>query len=500
MKKNFNFILSLLILLMIFQSVNAQNSGTKTENGVFDVDSGFVIVNNYDLGEIGLDLASYNESSSINTTQVLAEPLAGTSSVTTSTVILQPGPGEGKDTYVFYETQYPDGANNNYGASELICCYAWTGGGQPKGGRGLIEFDLSFLTSAESIVEAKISLYHYGGTTQHGGGLASRYSLSSFYLRRVTEPWEAETVTWNTQPAATPVNQVAIGAPSTGTSNFEEIDVTQLVKDMIQYGNNGFQLIIQNESPYKSVYIGTSENTYDDGANRPKLEITYEGGTSGGSGDVTSVNGLKGDVVLSLSNSSNGTNRTINISGTGAGTTINVADNDNDSSNELQSLSISGDQLSISNGNTITLSTGNGASTSQWEENSGFISYSNGDVAIGSSALPQNLHVNGTTYSKEVIVQTDIPTPDYVFDEDYSLKSLEEVETFIKENKHLPEIPSAKEVEANGVDLGMMNMLLLKKVEELTLHLIDLQKKNELQNQMIDKQNKKIEKLEQKTK
>ncbi len=501
------FTLLLFYLSIVIFSVNAQNSGKKTENGVFDVDSGFVIVNNYDLGDIGLDLTPYNESSGINTTQVLTEPLVGTASVTTSTITLQPGPDDGKDAYVYYKDIAPSLVDANFSTQEYIYCGAYTDSGLPKGGRGLIEFDFSFLASASSVIEAKLSLFHYGGAATHGSGDEERRDISSFYLRRITESWSESTVTWNTQPAATPIHQVAVSAPATFTSDFVDIDVTQLVKDMVEYGNNGFQIILQVESTYRSLWIGSSENTYDNGENRPKLEITYEGETSGGSGEVTSVNGLKGDVILRLSNSSNGTNRTMNISATGegtainvAGTTINVADNDNDSSNEIQTLAISGDQLTISNGNTITIPTGSGTNNCLWDDNSSYISYTSGNVAVGSDTLTQDLHVYGTMYSKEVVVQTDIPTPDYVFDENYSLKSLEELETFIKENKHLPEIPSAKEVKANGVDLGMMNMLLLKKVEELTLHLIDLQKKFELQNQMIDKQNKKIEKLEQKTK
>jgi hypothetical protein len=76
---------------------------------------------------------------------------------------------------------------------------------------------------------------------------------------------------------------------------------------------------------------------------------------------------------------------------------------------------------------------------------------------------------------------------DYVFEPDYKLASLSEVEAFTKANKHLPEVPSAKEMTENGVDLAAMNMVLLKKVEELTLHAIALQKDVESQKaQMAD--------------
>jgi len=84
------------------------------------------------------------------------------------------------------------------------------------------------------------------------------------------------------------------------------------------------------------------------------------------------------------------------------------------------------------------------------------------------------------------------PGPDYVFEPTYNLKPLAEIETYIKENKHLPEVPSAKEMEKNGVQLGEMNMLLLKKVEELTLHLIEQNKEiKELKNEIKEIKDKK---------
>ncbi|MOA38224.1 hypothetical protein D3C78_1598840 [compost metagenome] len=66
-----------------------------------------------------------------------------------------------------------------------------------------------------------------------------------------------------------------------------------------------------------------------------------------------------------------------------------------------------------------------------------------------------------------------------MFEPDYKLRSLSEVEMFIKLNKHLPEIPSAKEVENNGIAVGEMNAKLLQKIEELTLYLIEMKKENE---------------------
>ena len=79
--------------------------------------------------------------------------------------------------------------------------------------------------------------------------------------------------------------------------------------------------------------------------------------------------------------------------------------------------------------------------------------------------------------------------PDYVFENDYKIGTLEELESYIKLNKHLPEMPSAREVESNGVDLGSLVKKLLKNQEELTLHIVAQEKKiRVLEKQLIRKQ------------
>jgi hypothetical protein len=109
--------------------------------------------------------------------------------------------------------------------------------------------------------------------------------------------------------------------------------------------------------------------------------------------------------------------------------------------------------------------------------------------AIIDSTLTANLlkaaklQITSLICAKEVKVQNDLCWPDYVFNKDYKLQPLNELEQFITENQHLPNVPSAADVEENGVELGEMNALLLQKVEELTLYILDLQKQiNELKN------------------
>jgi hypothetical protein len=107
-------------------------------------------------------------------------------------------------------------------------------------------------------------------------------------------------------------------------------------------------------------------------------------------------------------------------------------------------------------------------------------------VGIGTTIPDAKLTVKGTVHANEVKVDLNVQGPDYVFEKGYDLMSLEETKAYIEANKHLPEVPSAKEMEKNGVQLGEMNLLLLKKVEELTLHLIEQNKKLEIQQQEIN--------------
>lgn len=103
--------------------------------------------------------------------------------------------------------------------------------------------------------------------------------------------------------------------------------------------------------------------------------------------------------------------------------------------------------------------------------------YSN--VGIGVVHPKSTLAVNGSITAKEFEATLD-GWPDYVFNDNYNLRPLKELENYIQVNKHLPEIPSEKEVLEQGVKLGEMNALLVKKVEELTLYIISMQKEIEV--------------------
>ncbi len=116
--------------------------------------------------------------------------------------------------------------------------------------------------------------------------------------------------------------------------------------------------------------------------------------------------------------------------------------------------------------------------------NDRFVIRSGGNIGIGVASPDSKLVVDGKIRTEEVKVEI-VNGPDYVFEEDYELRTLQETKEYIESNKHLPEIPSASEMETNGVDLGDMNMRLLKKIEELTLYQIELlEKVEELQNRV----------------
>ncbi len=114
---------------------------------------------------------------------------------------------------------------------------------------------------------------------------------------------------------------------------------------------------------------------------------------------------------------------------------------------------------------------------------------SNGPVSIGGLGIANDykLSVHGKVIAEEVRVQLVGAWPDYVFSEDYNLMPIESLEASIKQNGHLPGIPSATQIESEGLDVGDMHRRVMEKIEELTLYIIDLKKENaELKKRIIE--------------
>ena len=110
-----------------------------------------------------------------------------------------------------------------------------------------------------------------------------------------------------------------------------------------------------------------------------------------------------------------------------------------------------------------------------------------GNVGIGMSNPQNKLDVNGTVHAKEVKVDMS-GWADFVFQKDYPLPSLEEIEKHINEKGHLANIPTTKEIMENGLLLGENQKLLLQKIEELTLYIIEQHKLNKIQSEQLQQQ------------
>ena len=123
----------------------------------------------------------------------------------------------------------------------------------------------------------------------------------------------------------------------------------------------------------------------------------------------------------------------------------------------------------------------------------------NGKIGIGTATPDELLTVKGKIHTQEVLVDLDgAVAPDYVFEKyfngfsemmpEYRLIALEELEAFLKENKHLPNVPSAETMQQEGISLKEMNLILLQKIEELTLYTLQQQKEIDALKENVSKE------------
>jgi hypothetical protein len=153
--------------------------------------------------------------------------------------------------------------------------------------------------------------------------------------------------------------------------------------------------------------------------------------------------------------------------------------------------------------NSMSQGTGNpnGGFDFAWHDGVSVLRIVNGNVGIGTTSPDNKLTVKGIIHTQEVKVDlSGSIAPDYVFQANYNLFPILELERYVKQYSHLPEVPPASVMERDGVNLKEMNLLLLKKVEELTLYLIEVKKENVIQQEQILELKQTLEELQRATK
>lgn len=162
--------------------------------------------------------------------------------------------------------------NNNYSTIPALNVYGWTNNGQLGIKRAFLKFDLSELPIGAQVVAARLSLYYNPDDLvedpvhEHSGD-------NAWMIQRVVGPWELTTLSWANQPGVTNTNTVTIPATTSSTQDFEGIDVTALVQDMLATGENGFRLSLVTEQPYAILILASGEDS--DPARHPRLEVDY---------------------------------------------------------------------------------------------------------------------------------------------------------------------------------------------------------------------------------
>ena len=183
---------------------------------------------------------------------------------TQDSLVLQPGPMDGKDAIVWSIT--PD---STWGWNQEATLTAWTYGGDPSYKRFYIEFDYSSIP-AGAIIDSAYLFYHNNPSAPSHSGLHS--GSNTFWVRRVTSSWDEDSISWNNAPSDTTQNQVQVGASTSNTMDYK-IDVKNLVEDQLQYGNHGFFMRLVTEATWRAVVCASSNAA--DSPNHPAIKIYY---------------------------------------------------------------------------------------------------------------------------------------------------------------------------------------------------------------------------------
>ncbi|GEO11220.1 hypothetical protein SAE01_37160 [Segetibacter aerophilus] len=150
---------------------------------------------------------------------------------------------------------------------------SWTINGTPTNWRSFLKFDQSQIPATATIVSATLYLYSMPDPKVVTGGQAQLGTANGFFVERITAPWSASNLKWNSMPGITSTNRVAI-SQSTTASEDVSINVTSIVQDMQTNGNYGFAFRLQNESFYNMRQFASS--FHSSALLHPKLVITFK--------------------------------------------------------------------------------------------------------------------------------------------------------------------------------------------------------------------------------
>ncbi|MGB3075454.1 MAG: DNRLRE domain-containing protein [Chitinophagales bacterium] len=182
-----------------------------------------------------------------------------------TTIVIQPDASSGKDAKVFSLDP-----SQNFGTDVDFIAATWTFSNQPGKLRSIIQFDLSSIPPGATVLDAKLSLFY-----NFVSGSAGQAGNNASFLRRITDSWDENTVTWNTQPSTTNINQVYLPKSTAPDQDYENINVAPLIKDMLANPSQsyGFMIMEEVEAVLSSMKFFSSD--VQQASQRPKLEITY---------------------------------------------------------------------------------------------------------------------------------------------------------------------------------------------------------------------------------
>lgn len=225
----------------------------------------------------------------------------GSSAYSQVTLVLQPDSTAGVDALI--SSLEP---TRNFGRNPEFDALAWTAG-SPVNFRSMVKFDLSSIPTGAVIQSATLNLYF--NPTSSNGQHSSMSGSNESVLRRIVDPWDEMSVTWNNQPGATSQNEVTVAQSTSATQDYT-LDVKALVTDMLATGNAnyGFLFRLKTESYYRRLVLSSSDHATE--TKRPKLTVVYSplsiaDHSSKNLGVTVLNNGIENGIDLIVSNNKN---------------------------------------------------------------------------------------------------------------------------------------------------------------------------------------------------